>query len=55
MSASKKQWTKLWTNVIFLFCVCASEQNSALSVQAADFSAIKELDSLSNEIMELQR
>ncbi|XP_053481265.1 epidermal growth factor receptor substrate 15 isoform X3 [Ictalurus furcatus] len=32
-----------------------SRQNNALSCQAADFSAIKELDSLSNEIMDLQR
>ncbi|XP_035377678.1 epidermal growth factor receptor substrate 15 isoform X2 [Electrophorus electricus] len=32
-----------------------SRQNSAASCQAADFSAIKELDSLSNEIMDLQR
>ncbi|XP_062855075.1 epidermal growth factor receptor substrate 15 isoform X2 [Trichomycterus rosablanca] len=32
-----------------------SRQNSAVSCQAADFSAIKELDSLSNEIVELQR
>ncbi|XP_056628555.1 epidermal growth factor receptor substrate 15 isoform X3 [Triplophysa dalaica] len=33
----------------------ARQVNNALSVQAADFSAIKELDSLSNEIIELQR
>ncbi|XP_051950285.1 epidermal growth factor receptor substrate 15 isoform X1 [Xyrauchen texanus] len=32
-----------------------ARQNNALSLQAADFSAIKELDSLSNEIMDLQR
>ncbi|XP_051524829.1 epidermal growth factor receptor substrate 15-like isoform X2 [Myxocyprinus asiaticus] len=32
-----------------------ARQNNALSVLAADFSAIKELDSLSNEIMDLQR
>ncbi|XP_066499602.1 epidermal growth factor receptor substrate 15 isoform X2 [Hoplias malabaricus] len=32
-----------------------ARQNSTLSCQAADFSAIKELDSLSNEIMDLQR
>ncbi|XP_059379044.1 epidermal growth factor receptor substrate 15-like [Carassius carassius] len=30
-------------------------QNNAVTVQAADFSAIKELDSLTNEIMELQK
>nr|XP_055023452.1 epidermal growth factor receptor substrate 15 isoform X1 [Misgurnus anguillicaudatus] len=33
----------------------ARQQNLALSVQAADFSAIKELDSLTNEIMDIQR
>ncbi|TRY88642.1 hypothetical protein DNTS_025673 [Danionella cerebrum] len=32
-----------------------AQQNNAISVQAADFSAIKELDSLTNEIMDLQR
>ncbi|XP_072537771.1 epidermal growth factor receptor substrate 15 isoform X2 [Salminus brasiliensis] len=32
-----------------------ARQNNAVSCQAADFSAIKELDSLSNEIMDLQR
>ncbi|KAI5610165.1 epidermal growth factor receptor substrate 15 isoform X1 [Silurus asotus] len=32
-----------------------SRQSNILSCQAADFSAIKELDSLSNEIMDLQR
>uniref|UniRef100_A0AAR2K1U2 Epidermal growth factor receptor pathway substrate 15 n=1 Tax=Pygocentrus nattereri TaxID=42514 RepID=A0AAR2K1U2_PYGNA len=31
-----------------------ARQNNAVSCQAADFSAIKELDSLSNEIMDLQ-
>uniref|UniRef100_A0A9J7WYM4 Epidermal growth factor receptor pathway substrate 15 n=1 Tax=Cyprinus carpio carpio TaxID=630221 RepID=A0A9J7WYM4_CYPCA len=30
-------------------------QNNAVALQAADFSAIKELDSLTNEIMDLQR
>ncbi|XP_051964374.1 epidermal growth factor receptor substrate 15-like isoform X2 [Xyrauchen texanus] len=32
-----------------------AQQNNALSVQKADFSAIKELDSLSNDIMDIQR
>ncbi|XP_056319854.1 epidermal growth factor receptor substrate 15 [Danio aesculapii] len=32
-----------------------ARQNNAITVQAADFSAIKELDSLTNEIMDLQR
>ncbi|KAK2898372.1 hypothetical protein Q8A67_009790 [Cirrhinus molitorella] len=32
-----------------------ARQNNAVTVQAADFSAIKELDSLTNEIMDLQR
>ncbi|KAI4902163.1 hypothetical protein NFI96_030360 [Prochilodus magdalenae] len=32
-----------------------ARQNNAVTCQAADFSAIKELDSLSNEIMDLQR
>ncbi|XP_073674667.1 epidermal growth factor receptor substrate 15 isoform X2 [Garra rufa] len=32
-----------------------ARQNNALAVQAADFSAIKELDSLTNEIMDLQK
>ncbi|XDV49313.1 hypothetical protein PO909_018588 [Leuciscus waleckii] len=36
-------------------CDRLARQNNALLVQAADFSAIKELDSLTNEIMDLQR
>uniref|UniRef100_A0A8C1ZX88 Epidermal growth factor receptor pathway substrate 15 n=1 Tax=Cyprinus carpio TaxID=7962 RepID=A0A8C1ZX88_CYPCA len=32
-----------------------TQQNNAATVQAADFSAIKELDSLTNEIMDLQK
>ncbi|KAF4110171.1 epidermal growth factor receptor substrate 15 [Onychostoma macrolepis] len=32
-----------------------ARQNNAAAVQAADFSAIKELDSLTNEIMDLQK
>ncbi|XP_059359929.1 epidermal growth factor receptor substrate 15-like isoform X1 [Carassius carassius] len=32
-----------------------AQQNNAAAVQAADFSAIKELDSLTNEIMDLQK
>ncbi|XP_043102664.1 epidermal growth factor receptor substrate 15 isoform X2 [Puntigrus tetrazona] len=32
-----------------------ARQNNAATVQAADFSAIKELDSLTNEIMDLQK
>ncbi|XP_067270218.1 epidermal growth factor receptor substrate 15 isoform X1 [Pseudorasbora parva] len=36
-------------------CDRLARQNNALSVQAADFSAIKELDSLTNEIVDLQR
>lgn len=40
---------------MFFSHLLSSLQNNALLCQAADFSAIKELDSLSNEIMDLQR